>query len=390
MKNVILISPCFPPSFKYFASALKYAGGNVLAIDDQDYMLLDNVLKDNITEYYRVNSMENYEELYKAVAFFCHKYGRISILDSHNEYWLETEAKLRDDFNIPGLRQDEMKPIKCKSEMKKVYRKAGLKVAEGNVVFCLEDAQKFATKYGYPIIAKPDSGIGAASTYKINNYSELELAFSGISRFPYIVEQFITGSIHSFDGIADEDSEPIFFTSHVFSSGVMEVVNNNQDIYYYSVRELPEELEKAGRKCLKAFNVKNRFFHLEFFYTPSGEYVPLEVNIRPSGGYAVDMYNIASDFDVFKIWADLVINGINKIDYNLKYHVCYIGRKNNICYAHSHDDIMDKLAEVIAMNRTIPVVFRNAMGDYMYLARSESFDVIMDAVEYIQKREDYE
>ena len=53
------------------------------------------------------------------------------------------------------------------------------------------------------------------------------------------MEEFIAGQIHSFDGLADSDGNPVFFTGHVFSQGIMETVNEARHIYYYSMREVP-------------------------------------------------------------------------------------------------------------------------------------------------------
>jgi len=384
MKNAVILSPNFPTNFKSFSTSLKAVGARVFGLADDSYGNLHPDLKNTLTEYYKVDNMHNYDDLVRGLDYFTKKYGKIDLLDSHSEYWLETEAKLRDAFDIPGLRTKDMKYIKAKSEMKKIYQKLGLRVAKGKVVRSFKDAKAWVDEIGYPVIAKPDIGVGASSTYKINNLKELETAYKTIGSDPYIIEEFITGAIHSFDGLADWNSEPIFYTSHVFSTPVMDVVNQDDHIYYYSQREIPKQLEEAGRKCVKGFNVKNRFFHLEFFYTPKGEFVPLEVNIRPSGGYGIDMYNYASDFDIFKVWADLVINGNNKLDYSRKYFCAYIGRKNNKTYANPHAEVMKKYTSNIVLNHEIPEVYRLALGDYCYIARTDTLDKIKEIVNFIQ------
>lgn len=384
MKNVVYLSPNFPTNFKTFSMALKNAGARVLGIADDPYTRLHSDLKEALTEYYKVENMHNYDELLRGIAYFTHKYGKIDWLDSHSEYWLETEAKLRDDFNIPGLREKDMKFIKAKSEMKKIYQKIGLRVAKGKVVRSFDEAKSWIDEVGFPVIAKPDIGVGAAATYKINNAHELENAYETIAHIPYIIEEFITGEIHSFDGLADDKSEPIFFTSHVFSTPVMDVVNQDDHIYYYSRREIPAELEAAGRKCLKGFNVKSRFFHLEFFFTPKGEFVPLEVNIRPPGGLTTDMFNYACDIDIFKAWAELVVNGNNKLDYSRKYFCAYIGRKNNKTYKHSHSEVLRTYASEMVIHQEIPVVYRQALGDFCYIVRAEKLDKIKEIAKYIQ------
>ena len=61
---------------------------NVLGIGDQPYDELPLELKSALREYYRVWSLEDYDQVYRAVAFFAYKYGRIDWIESNNEYWL--------------------------------------------------------------------------------------------------------------------------------------------------------------------------------------------------------------------------------------------------------------------------------------------------------------
>ena len=88
MKNVIFLSPNFPTNYWQFCRELKNNGMNVLGIGDAPYDGLAGELKDSLNEYYKVGSLENYDEVYRAVAFFIHKHGRIDWLESNNEYWL--------------------------------------------------------------------------------------------------------------------------------------------------------------------------------------------------------------------------------------------------------------------------------------------------------------
>ena len=112
--NFIFLSPHFPAHYVNFADRLKKMGVNVLGIADASYDSLSPELKDSLTEYYRVDNMENYDELVRAVGYFIHKYGRIDALNSLNEYWLETDAKLRTDFNIPGTKYPQVLDSKNK------------------------------------------------------------------------------------------------------------------------------------------------------------------------------------------------------------------------------------------------------------------------------------
>ena len=88
MQNFIFISPNFPTNYWQFCRELKNNGLNVLGIGDQPYEELKPELKASLNEYYKVNSLENYNEVYRAVAFFIFKYGRIDWLESNlNTGW---------------------------------------------------------------------------------------------------------------------------------------------------------------------------------------------------------------------------------------------------------------------------------------------------------------
>ncbi len=66
-------------------------------------------------------------KIHRACGYFIHKYGRISFIESFNEYWLETEARLRKDFNLSeGYRPKAMAIYKRKSGMKAVFKEAGM------------------------------------------------------------------------------------------------------------------------------------------------------------------------------------------------------------------------------------------------------------------------
>jgi len=381
--NFVFISPYFPDQYKYFCQELKKTGATVLGLGDNNYNSLNDELKSSLTEYYKVSDLHNYDELVRALGYFTHKYGKIDRIDSLNEYWLQTEAKLRTDFNIFGVKSDQIENIRKKSKMKEVFKKAGLKVAAGEIVSSEKNANAFIKKYGYPLVAKPDEGVGALGTFKIKDSQDLQKFFEAKSQNEYIMEEFISGMIYSFDGLVDKTGNIIFCTSHKYSQGIMETVNEDKHIVYYSLRKIPPKLEKAGRKVVKAFAINERFFHLEFFLTPENEFVALEVNMRPPGGYTTDMFNFANDFNIYQIWAEMIVNNKTDIAYERKYHCGYASRKFNINYRFSHEEVLAKYDELISHHAHIAGVFRGALGDYGYIFRTHKESQINEISDFI-------
>jgi len=386
--NVVFLSPHFPPHYFRFCLNLKAAGANVLGIGDEPYDNLSRELRSSLTEYYRVDDMHDYDALLRACGHFTHRYGKIDRLDSLNEYWLGTEARLRDDFNIFGVRGGDIDFIRRKSRMKAKFREAGVPVARGRIVRTVEDANSLIRETGYPVIAKPDQGVGAIATYRLEDHQDLAAFFDNKPAADYIVEEFISGDICSFDGLADRSGSPVFHTAHVFSQGIMETVNEARHIYYYSLREVPAALERIGRACLKAFEVRERFFHIEFFRTAVDQYVALEVNMRPPGGFTTDMFNYACDIDIYRIWAELLVQNRAAVHYTRDYHCCYASRKFNRRYAHSHEEIMARCGALMVQVESVPGVFSSALGDIGYIFRSGNLDEVMDIVRFVHRTAD--
>ncbi|MGE5190218.1 MAG: ATP-grasp domain-containing protein [Gemmatimonadota bacterium] len=384
--NFVFLSPHFPPNYYPFCVRLKDLGANVLGLADAPYDALRPELRDAMAEYYRVDDMRDYDGLVRALGHFTHRHGRIDRIDSLNEYWLETESALRTDFNIPGPRADAIDVVKRKSRMKEIYRGAGVAVARGGAAPSLAEALRIAAETGYPLVAKPDKGVGAAATFRIGDRAELERFFARKPPVDYVLEEFIRGRIFSFDGLADRDGNLVFFTAHAYSQGIMETVNEDDHISYYSLREIPPDLEDAGRRTAAAFGVRERFFHLEFFRRDGdGAVVALEVNMRPPGGLTTDMFNYANDIDIYREWASVVVRNRFEARWSRPYHCAYVGRKNRKRYARSHAEVVAALGALIVHHTPMESIFRDAIGDYGYLVRSPGLDDVLAAVRIIQE-----
>lgn len=385
--NVVYLSPHFPPNYHPFCVHLRSFGANVLGLADEPYEKLRPELKSSLTEYYWVHDMHDYDRLLRGLGYFTHRYGKLDRIDSHNEYWLETEARLRTDFNVDGFKVGDLPRIKRKSEMKKMFKEAGVETARGQVARSPVQARRFVNQVGYPVVAKPDIGVGANKTYKIHTRQELD-EFLSRRLEDYIIEEFVQGDIQTFDGLTDRDGNLVFYTSHQYSQGIMETVNEDRDVYYFSQRDIPADLEQAGRRIVKTVGLRERFFHFEFFRTPEDRLVALEVNMRPPGGLTTDMFNYANNIDIYHEWANVVVNNRFEARYAWPYHCGYIGRKFSKTYVHSHQEILAACGEQIIHHEPISGVFSAALGDYGYLVRSPDLAEILAIANFIQaKRE---
>ena len=377
--NYVFISPAYPVTCTQFIDRLHMHGVNVLGIGDVPYDTLNDQLKGALMEYYYVDTLEDYDQVYRAVAFFIHKYGRIDWLESLNEYWLPVDARLRTDFNIAvGTREDGIGNLVRKSCMKRVFLDAKIPTARQHIVSDLDAAQAFVKQVGYPVIVKPDIGVGANGAMKINNEEDLLSFYRELPEIPYVMEEFLSGDICTYDAILDADCEPIFESTCTYPP-VIDAVLNNDEIKFYTVAEVPEQLKVFGRKAAKAFGADRRFVHFEFINITkdyegigkAGDYAIMEVNMRPAGGHDPDMMNYAQSIDVFDIYARMVTGdeAAETEEIPEHYFCAYAARRDGGSYTHSPEEIAERYGNDIVMQEEMPPIDWPSMGRYVYMAK---------------------
>ena len=113
---------------------------------------------------------------------------------------------------------------------------------------------------------------------------------------------------------------------------------------------------------MKAFGIKSRFVHLEFFQLDrdreglgkKGDYVGLEVNMRPPGGYTPDMMNEA------------------RKPLGEQFYCAYAGRRDGRSYKHSHQEILDKYGPVMSMCERVPDALADDLCNQAYIVRLQN------------------
>lgn len=378
--NFVFISPHFPVACAQFCDRLHRSGVNVLGVGDAPYDELSDGLKSALTEYYYVSSLQDYDQVYRAVAFFIFKYGRIDFLDSLNEYWLPQDARLRTDFNIAGTKADGIADLIEKSRMKRVFLDAGVPTAAQHVVSDRASGLSFAEKVGYPLIVKPNVGVGAGGVCKLRSEADLNDFYDHLPGEPYVMEQFLSGDIATYDAVLDSRCAPLFESMNNYAP-VMDAVCNDEDVSFYTSPHPAPQLRKWGRKLAKAFGAGRRFVHFEFIRLDRdcpgvgkrGDYAAMEVNMRPAGGHDPDMMNFAQSVDVYQIYADMVTQDKRIFpDDGQRYYCAYAARKDGRTYLHTPEEIMEKWGGALVMQAEMPPIDWPAMGRYLYMARCKT------------------
>lgn len=395
MKNVLLISPDFPKCYYKFAQAFKKNGCNVLAIGATPYEDLEQGLKESVTEYVQSYEMTNIGKMIDMIGYLENKYGHIEFLESNNEFWLRTDSILREWFSIDsGLYPNQLTEYQKKSSMKKAFIEAGANVAPFVIAKNIDIVKEFVDKYGYPIFAKPDIGVGAAGNYKIENEQELINFFNDKPNVDYIVETFVDGRIITFDGIADSNSDVVVAINEYFPREIFSLHITNDEMVYYTQKDVSEKLYSLGKKIIKALGLKNRFFHTELFlidtdddkYFKKGDLVALEVNIRTPGGYTPDLLCFGLSSNIYQMYADVICFGKTDIKVTDRYYAMCASRRNMYQYFFTEEDIQRTYKKELKEVGRYPNVFADLMGDSYYMATFDKEEDALLFADYVKKR----
>ncbi len=377
MKNFLMLSPHYPPRLYLFSEPLVRNGFLLLGIGDAHHDELSNELKSTLTDYHRIDlhcysgkarfDETRYEPIYRTVAGYIARHGRLHHIESFNEFWLPLEARLREDFNVPGPRPGDLLNLICKSRMKEIFRSTGVEVVRGETMRDENHLLNFLNEEG-TIIAKPDIGVGASDTHKISNVAEARDFFG--NRTPgteYFLERFIGDSereLISYDGLADLDGNVIFSTIHPVNHGLLEIVGG-EVLSYHNLRQrdVPEVFTELGPRLVRNFGIRGRFFHIEFFRVGT-RFFGLEMNSRPPGVLTLDMINHANGIDIWEAYAGMLNGAKGPLSCPRDMISLYIGRVNRLPYRLSHQEVMEKYSEKIVFSCPMdsPV-----MGDFAYV-----------------------
>ncbi len=387
--NFVFISPNFPAIYSHFIKSLNDRGAKIFGIGDTPKENINQELKDNLVEYCFVSNLGNIDWVKNTLDYLENKYGSLDYIESNNEYWLMNDAIYREYKHVPnGFYPIDMDKIKFKSKMKQYFNNAGVKTARYCMAIDYETVKKFAQEVGYPLFSKPDNGVGASSSHRINNEEELKRFFESKKDDPYIIEEFIDGTIVTFDGIADDNSESILMFNEVFPVPVADVVNEDIDDYYYASLDMDESFREIGKKVIKSFGVKKRCFHIEFFkmnvdkpgFAKKNEIIGLEVNMRSPGGDTPDLLSIAMNGSYYDAYADtIVFNKLNSPINNTHEVAISVSKKNRFSYIHNHEEIENHYKENIIRHGLYPKSIADAMGDEFYFAK---FSKVIDALKF--------
>jgi biotin carboxylase len=205
-------------------------------------------------------------------------------------------------------------PFRDKERMKQALDVAGIRTPRHRRCRTDAECRSAAAEVGYPLIVKPIAGAGSADTHRVEDAADLERVLPLVRHVAEVsVEEFVEGEEFTFDTICS-GGEILFYNVCWYRPKPL-VARTNEWISPQTValRDLTApHLQPGidlGRRVLRALGFRAGFTHMEWFLTPKGEAVFGEIGGRPPGARTVDVMNWCCDADLFRGWAEAVVNG---------------------------------------------------------------------------------
>jgi formate-dependent phosphoribosylglycinamide formyltransferase (GAR transformylase) len=312
--HVLFVEPRFPAYQRSFVLALAEVGAKVTGIGEAPAEALGPDLSRALAGYEQVRSVVDEEALEAAVRRIQAR-GWVDRLEATIEAHIMPAANVRERTGIPGTSVRTAWLCRDKPSMKQALREAGVPTARSQAASTLEEAQKFVSQVGYPLIVKPRSGAGASGTVRVDHASALEGALGSmrVGRGGSVaLEEYVSGHEGFYDTLSIGGHVAHDFVCHYYPN-VLEamrtrwispqiVTTNRLGVEGY------REVKALGANVIRALGIGTSATHMEWFFGPKGLYFS-EIGCRPPGVGVWDLYSAANDFDLYHEWAFAVVHG---------------------------------------------------------------------------------
>lgn len=329
--RVVFLAPTFPPEMVQYTRGLKEVGAEVYGVADSHRDSLTPEMRSYLTGYLQVPRIMDEDDVIARVSAWLG--GRtVDRVLANWEPLTILAARLREQFQMPGMSSDVVRGFRDKQIMKERVKAAGLRVPRSVRVRSEKEIRAAVEEIGFPLVLKPIAGAGSADTYKVSDKKSLEEVMVAMRHVQeasceeYIEGEEFTydtvsiGGVPAYENVASYLPKPIEARNVEWISPVIITVRDMKQPRLQGGLQL-------GRNVLKALKMGDGFTHMEWFLTPKGEAVFGEIGCRPGGAHLVDQMNYTGDIDLFREWARVACWGKFEASTERKYNVGIIFKR---------------------------------------------------------------
>jgi len=314
-KHVIFVAPfLMETTLRFVAGAASLPDVRLSLISQDGADKLPSGLRSRLAAHWQVPDALDPAQLLNAARMLESKLGTAHRLIGALEQLQVPLARVREAMGIEGLDVDSARNFRDKARMKDVLRSAGLPCARHVLAESAHQASAFAETAGFPLVAKPPAGAGGKGTYRLDTQQDLHSLLHNYppsGEQPILLEEFVSGTEHSFDSIVIK-GKPVWHSISRYMPAPLQVLENPwiqwcvflpRDVSgadYAPIRE-------AGFKAVKALGLETGLSHMEWFRLGTERIAISEVGARPPGAQITSLLSWAHELDFYRAWPRLMI-----------------------------------------------------------------------------------
>jgi len=322
MPHVTFVAPRFlETTNRYLASFASLDDVTLSVISEDPESAIPGPLRPRIAGHYKVGNSLDASQLTVAAAAIGKSLGRIDRLAGALEQLQIPMARARDALDIDGMRNDVAQSFRDKDRMKAVLRAHNVPVAKSALTESPDALRAFIGSVGFPVIVKPQAGLGTRDTYRVTSKEDLDALFQqGVvpsSERPLQVEEFVKAREHTCETVTIR-GVPVWRSGTRYLPTPLEVLEHPW-IQYCVL--LPREEADTEWTRFEAINTSaltalfgraastaagTALTHMEWFLRDDGSALVNEVGARPPGVGIMPLMSLAHDTDMFRDWAKLM------------------------------------------------------------------------------------
>ena len=322
MPHVVFIAPHFLDNTNRYVKGFAALDGVTLSLISEDpEEAIPEALRARVGGHYRVRHSLDAHALTEAARAITKGIGKIDRLAGALEQLQLPMAKVRDALDIEGIRSDVAQNFRDKDRMKEVLRAAGVPVARSALVASPAALRKVVGELGFPVIVKPQAGLGARSTHRIASAEDLaDLERKGVqpsSSTPLQVEEFIRARERTCETVTVR-GKSVWRSGTRYLPSPLEVLETPWKQYCVLLPREEDEPEFArfhpiNEKALQALfgssgstAAGTALTHMEWFLRDDGSALVNEVGVRPPGVQIMPLMSLAHETNFWDDWARLI------------------------------------------------------------------------------------
>lgn len=229
-----------------------------------------------------VASTEDAKAVREAVDALVERCGPPTHVVALQETDLDLAAELREEFDLPGMRGEDLRPLRDKLLMARRLEEAGLPVPPTAEAPDHAAVAAFADRHGWPVLVKPRRGTASVGVTRLDSPERLA-SYTFPRETDLLVQPWLPDRVLHVDGVFTGEGLGAWRASRYLST----CLDFTQGAALGSV-----EIDDAGALGrigeLTAATVRALFtgpsvFHLELFESDTGALTVLETGARPGG-----------------------------------------------------------------------------------------------------------